>query len=370
MPGAYDLAAYLPLLRNRAIGVVVNHTSQVGNTHLVDTLLNSGITIRAIFSPEHGFMGNAPDGEKINDALYKDSIHIYSLYGKDRKPDPEELAGIEYIVFDIQDVGARFYTYLSTMHAVMEAGAEQNIPVLILDRPNPNGHFVDGPVMDMKFSSFVGLHPVPVVYGMTIGEYAQMINGEGWLNNGIQCDLTIIKCANYDHQTPYNLPIAPSPNLPNQRAVLLYPSLCILEGTTFSVGRGTDIQFQVYGHPSYVNSNIRFTPNPNSGSKYPKHQGKECAGNDLSELSTDTIFKWGKLNLEYLLDAHASLQSQEISFYKESNQFERLWGTDKLREQLSQGFSEEKIRSSWAPDLEKFKAIRAKYLLYDDFKDR
>ena len=251
--GAERTAAYLPLIKDKKVGLVVNQTSTIGKVHLVDSLVRLGIDIQAVFAPEHGFRGEADAGAKITDGKDpKTGVSIISLYGKKRKPGAEDLKGLDWVIFDIQDVGARFYTYISTMHYVMEACAEHNVPFLVLDRPNPNGHYVDGPVRESEYQSFVGMHEIPVVHGMTVGEYAQMVNAEGWLTKGMQCKLKVVTCENYDHKTAYELPIKPSPNLPNIRSIYLYPSLCFFEGTVASVGRGTDTQFQVYGHPDYA----------------------------------------------------------------------------------------------------------------------
>jgi uncharacterized protein YbbC (DUF1343 family) len=365
VPGAYSTSQYFPLIEGKRIGLVVNHTSRIGDVHLVDSLLEANFKVTSIFSPEHGFLGQEADGEKIEDGVYAGNIKIYSLYGQNRKPTAEAMKEVDVMIFDIQDVGARFYTYLSTLHYTMEAAAERDIPFIVLDRPNPNGHYVDGPVMEPENMSFVGLHPVPIVYGMTIGEYAQMINGEGWLKNSISSELTVIKCAGYSHNTRYECPIAPSPNLPNARAIALYPSLCILEGTTFSVGRGTDYQFQIYGHPSYRRGTFEFTPSPNDGSKYPKHDGATCRGVSLISLRVNDILEEGQLNLAYLLDAFHALNGTEIEFYRSGNSFERLWGNGALRGQLERGLTASQIRESWLPKLEHFKTIRAKYLLYN-----
>ena len=259
--GAARIDKYFDLINNKNIALVVNQTSTIGETHLADTLQQLGITIKTIFAPEHGFRGKADAGEKVVDGIdLKTGIPLLSLYGKNKKPKPAQLAGIDVVIFDIQDVGARFYTYISTMHYVMEACAENGVEVLVLDRPNPNGHYVDGPILDPAYQSFVGMHPIPIVHGMTIAEYARMVNGEGWLKAGIQCDLSTIPCENYNHETVYELPIKPSPNLPNNRSIYLYPSLCFFEGTTISVGRGTNTQFQVYGHSDLAIGDYEFTP--------------------------------------------------------------------------------------------------------------
>lgn len=365
IPGAERMKEYMPLLKSKSVAVVVNHTSLVKETHLVDTLLSQGITIKAILAPEHGFKGKADAGEAITDTKYLSNIPVYSLYGAAKKPTVEMLNGIDLIVFDIQDVGARFYTYLSTLHYVLESAAESDIPVVILDRPNPNGHYIDGPVLDMAFKSFVGMHPVPIVYGMTIGEYGKMINGEGWLSNGIHAELTVIPCDNYSHSTDYNLPVAPSPNLPNNRSIQLYPSLCLFEGTTISVGRGTDTQFQVLGHPQWKNTDYQFTPVSSYGSKHPLYENQTCKG--ISFINTDPLElkNKGQLQLEYLVEAYQNISSQGLEFFNKNNFFEKLAGTDELRKQILSGLTVDDIRSSWQSDLEIFKLIRQKYLIYD-----
>jgi uncharacterized protein YbbC (DUF1343 family) len=346
--------------------MVVNQTSTIGERHLVDSLLAAGMVIKKIFAPEHGFRGQADAGEKVSDG--KDAqtgIPIASLYGAKRKPGAEDLAGIDLMIFDIQDVGARFYTYISTMHYIMEACAENNIPMLILDRPNPNGHYVDGPVLDTStYRSFVGMHPIPTVHGMTIGEYAQMVNGEGWLAGDQTCKLTVIPCENYRHDRPYVLPIKPSPNLPNNRSIYLYPSICLFEGTVFSLGRGTTSQFQVIGAPDYPETDFSFTPISRPGAKYPKHENKTCYGLDLTTLDPEQIFAERQLNLSYLLDIYQRYPNKD-DFFLNSDFFEKLAGNNQLRKQLIAGKSEAAIRASWEPALSQFKEMRKKYLLYD-----
>ena len=363
-PAAERTARYLPLLKNKNIAVVVNHSSLVGKRHLVDVLLKQGIKVKKIFAPEHGFRGTADAGAHIkNSRDRKTGLPIVSLYGKHKKPTRADLKNIDLILFDIQDVGVRFYTYLSTLHYVMEAGAEQHIPLLVLDRPNPNGHYVDGPVLKKKYRSFVGLDPVPVVYGMTIGEYAKMLNGERWLENGRQVKLTVIPLTNYTHNSVYYLPVKPSPNLPNDRAVALYPSLAFFEGTEISAGRGTTKPFQLYGAPKYTKRDFSFVPRARAGAKYPKFKGKKCYGVDLSRRSVKSIRAKKQLNLHYLLDAYAHYADKKHFFLK-NGFFERLAGTDTLRKQIIAGASERTIRKSWQKDLERFKKIRKKYLLY------
>jgi uncharacterized protein YbbC (DUF1343 family) len=363
LPGAYVMENYLSLLENKSIGLVVNHTSTVYDRHLLDTLIGSGIRVRRIFSPEHGFRGTADAGAHIKDQVDPTSgIPVISLYGEKRKPGREDLSGIDLIVFDIQDVGARFYTYISTMHHVMSACAEHNIPFMVLDRPNPNGHYVDGPIREKAFTSFVGMHAVPVVYGMTIGEYAQMINGEGWLENGAKCDLKIIPCQNYAHQTMYALPIPPSPNLPNLRSVLLYPSLCFFEGTPLSIGRGTNTQFQVIGHPD-VQGTDTFTPGPAYGAQNPKLNGLLCNGETFTSIPPEQIFQEARINLSHLIKYYRLFPDKE-QFFNKNRWVDKLAGTTTLRQDIIGGKSEEEIRAGWQPGLEAFKKIREKYLLY------
>jgi len=364
--GANILAVYLPMLQHKKVAVVANQTSvifknktQTGYTHLVDSLLNLQINIKKVFAPEHGFRGQADAGEHVANGIdRKTGLPIISLYGKNRKPTPRQLKGIEVVVFDIQDVGVRFYTYISTLNYVMEACAEANIPIIVLDRPNPNGNYVDGHVLELKYKSFVGMNPVPIVYGMTIGEYAQMINGENWLTNGIKCNLTVIKLKNYSHKSVYNLPIKPSPNLPNAKAINLYPSLALFEGTKISCGRGTNLQFQVFGAPFLQKKNysFSFTPQPNKGAKYPKFKGKLSYGLDLRNSKN-----LKQLNLEWLINAYNNTKDKPHFF----NQFfTKLAGTKKLQQQIEQGLSEKTIKKTWRKGLRAFKKVRIKYLLY------
>lgn len=359
--GSERLELYLPLLKNKKVGVVANHTSVVGGVHLVDTLLKSGVEIQKIFSPEHGFRGKADAGAKIDNSTdSRTGLPIISLYGSQKKPSPEHLQGIDALVFDIQDVGVRFYTYISTLHYVMEAAAEARIPVIVLDRPNPNAHYIDGTVLDPALRSFVGMHPVPVVYGMTIGEYAQMINGEGWLANGVECELTIIPCLHYTHSTPYTLPIPPSPNLPNATSVYLYPSLCWFEGTNVSVGRGTSSQFQIYGAPYFSGGDTTFVPTPNLGAKYPKHEGKECRGYSLKNKKKPPT----QIQLQHLIRAYTIAKAEGVDESFFNTFFEKLAGTHRLRQQMMEGLSEEEIRRSWREEIDKFREVRSRYLLY------
>ena len=360
--GAERTDVYLSTLKGKRLGMIVNQTSTIGQKSIVDGLLDLGVDIKKIFSPEHGFRGKADAGEKVNDGKdIKTELPIISLYGKNKKPTKEQFADLDLIVFDIQDVGARFYTYISTLHYVMQTAAEMNLPVLILDRPNPNGHFVDGPILEKEFSSFVGLHPVPIVHGMTVGEYGQMINGEGWLGDNLQCDLSVITCENYTHDTPYVLPIKPSPNLPNNLAIYLYPSLCLFEGTVVSIGRGTDKQFQVAGHPDSGIGFYDFTPEPKPGATNPKHNGKSCKGFDLSLMDHMDGYQWKNITLNLLIKFYEDAKDKE-NFFKPF--FTKLAGTEKLQRQIENGKSEEEIRQTWQADLDAFNQTRSKYLLY------
>ncbi len=373
--GADRISLYLPKLKGKNIAIVANQTSVVNvlqraevnpnimgskivQQHLVDYLHNhNGVNVKKVFAPEHGFRGKKDAAAHVNDETdTKTGLPILSLHGKSKKPSQEQLKGLDAVVFDIQDVGVRFYTYISTLHYVMEACAEANIPVLILDRPNPNGHYIDGPILEPKHSSFVGKHPVPVVYGMTIGEYGQMINGEKWLKGGIQCDLTIVPLENYTHKTQYSLPIKPSPNLPNDKSINLYPSLGFFEGTTINAGRGTEIQFQIYGAPFFKESKFSYTPKANEGAKYPKHKDKLCYGKDLRKTE-----RLNAINLEWLIDAYKQSSKKEDFFGKT---FTIHAGTKKLQQQIEQGVSKQEIRNSWKEGLKKFKKVREKYLLY------
>jgi uncharacterized protein YbbC (DUF1343 family) len=364
IPGAERIATYLPMLKNKRIALVVNQTSMVKENHLVDTLLKLGVDIKTVFAPEHGFRGKADAGEAVGDMKDpRTGLPIVSLYGKKKKPLPEELENVDILIFDIQDVGVRFYTFISTLHYIMEACQENNKPLILLDRPNPNGYFVDGEILNPSYKSFVGMHPVPTVYGMTIGEYAKMINGEGWLTNNVTCDLTIIECKNYTHDTYYDLPVKPSPNLPNIRSVLLYPSICFFEGTTFSLGRGTDKQFQVIGHPKIV-SDFSFTPMPNEGAKEPPLKGQKCFGTDLSLLTTGSIIKAKKINLSYLIDYYNKMKAKDEKFFLDNNFIDKLSGSNHLREQIISGKTEDEIRATWKDGLKKFALVREKYLIY------
>ena len=346
---------YLHHLQNKKVGVVGNQTSMITNTHLVDSLISLGIDLVKVFSPEHGFRGKEDAGAIIEDGIdSKTGIPIFSLHGKNKKPQAEQLQGIDVLVFDIQDVGVRFYTYISTLHYVMEAAAEFGIPVLILDRPNPNGHFVDGPILDTAFRSFVGMHPIPIAHGMTIGEYAKMITGENWIST--RCEIIVIEMENYTHNTNYELPIKPSPNLPNARAVNLYPSLCLFEGTSISIGRGTDYPFQQFGAP-YLKSSYSFIPKSGEGSKYPKHENTECFGTDLRFQDNYLT----AINLNWLIETYKQCPRKEKFF---NNFFDKLAGTDKLKKQIIAGKTAKEIKASWEEGLEEFKKVRRKYLIY------
>ncbi|TDO96575.1 exo-beta-N-acetylmuramidase NamZ domain-containing protein [Flavobacterium sp. 245] len=356
--GADNYEKYLPLLKDKKIGIVTNQTGILSNkTHLVDFLLEKKVAVQTIFAPEHGFRGTADAGEHVVDGKDpKTGLSIISLYGDNKKPKPEQLAGIDIMIFDLQDVGARFYTYISSLHYVMEACAENNVPLIILDRPNPNGSIVDGPLLEKEFTSFVGMHPIPLLHGMTIGEYAQMINGEKWLKNAAQCKLTVIPCLNYNRKMKYSLLAKPSPNLPNDQSINLYASLCLFEGTNVSMGRGTEKQFQIYGSPYLTKTNFNFTPKPNFGAKDPLYNGKECFGEDLTSYP-----KLTKLELKWLIKAYQNT-SDKTKFFNAF--FTKLAGTKKLQQQIESGVSEKDIRESWKKDLEAFQIMRKAYLLY------
>ena len=357
--GAENYNSYLPLLENKKIGIVTNPTGIVENKkHLVDFLLENKVDLQKIYAPEHGFRGTADAGEVIKDGKdIKTNLPIISLYGNNKKPKPEQLENIDIIIFDIQDVGVRFYTYISTLHYVMEACAENNIELLVLDRPNPNVTIIDGPALEMDHKSFVGMHSIPVLHGMTIGEYAKMINGEKWLANGVTCNLTVIPCANYKRDMPYSLPVKPSPNLPNDQSINLYASLCFFEGTNVSVGRGTEKQFQIYGSPFLLKTDFSFIPIPNFGAKEPMHKDILCYGEDLSKIK-----KVNRLELKWLIKAYANTSDKTVFF---NDFFTKLAGTKKLQEQIIEGVSEKEIRKSWEADLNVFKETRKKYLIYN-----
>ena len=367
--GAERTSLYFSKLKGKRIGFVANQTSKIKNDHLVDILLNEGVNIVKVFSPEHGFRGNADAGAKVRDEIdLQTGLPIYSLYGKSRrKPSKEVLKDIDLILFDLQDVGVRFYTYISSMHYVMEACAENSIPLILLDRPNPNGFYVDGPILNPKFKSFVGMHEVPVVHGMTIGEYAKMINGERWLKDSVKCSLEVIPCLNYNHLIKYNLPIPPSPNLPNMRSVYLYPSLCFFEGTNVSIGRGTDIPFQIYGAPYFDSKLFKFTPKSSYGSKYPKYKEIDCFGEDLRTLSLDSLKNINSLNFNWLVKSF-EMSNESLDFFNKNGFFNLLAGTDKIMNLIKGGASGVQIRETYQMELEKFKLIRKKYLIYNDFE--
>ena len=383
--GANQTNTYLPLLKGKRIGIVANQTSVIftkkdsvflvdpettettfekefyHNTHLVDSLLSLKVDIKKVFSPEHGFRGRADAGELVKDDIdTKTNLPLVSLYGKNKKPAKEQLEDLDIVVFDIQDVGVRFYTYISTLHYIMEACAEQGIPVLILDRPNPNGHYIDGPTLEIENKSFLGMHPIPLVHGMTIGEYAQMINGEKWLENDAQCEITIIPIKNYTHNTFYSLPIRPSPNLPNDQSIKLYPSLGLFEGTHVNAGRGTEFQFQRYGAPFLDKKVLTFnyTPIENFGAKYPKHKDKLCYGEDLRHEELNGI-----MTLKWVIRAYQN--SIDKSLFFNTNNFTKHAGTNKLQKQIEAGLSEPEIKATWQEALETFKKTRSKYLIYD-----
>ncbi|MDB5112302.1 MAG: hypothetical protein JWR67_3416 [Mucilaginibacter sp.] len=366
IPAADQTNLYINYLKGKNIGMVVNQTSVIGNrrTVSVDSLLKSGISIKKIFGPEHGFRGDASNGANVNDSTDPATgLPVISLYGKHFKPTPADLQGLNLVIFDIQDVGARFYTYISTLHYVMEACAENNLELLILDRPNPNGYTVDGPVLDTNYRSFVGMHPIPVTHGMTIGEYAQMINGEGWLKNHVKCNLKIIKIANYNHSLSYQLPVNPSPNLNTAQSILLYPSVCLFEGTTLSLGRGTLFPFQVIGHPLLKGKyTYSFTPVSIAGmSEDPPQKNQLCYGIDLKGYNTDKLRSSGKINLTWLIELYKAFPDKAHFF---NAYFTKLAGTETLRKQIEAGKSEKEIRDSWEPALSNFKTMRRKYLLY------
>ena len=358
-------AAYLPHLQGKNVGVVANPTTVVfhkkGYTHLVDSLLSSGIQVKKVFAPEHGFRGTADAGEHVKDGVdTQTGLPIISLYGKNRKPSGEQLSDLDIIVFDIQDVGVRFYTYIATLQLVMEACAENNKPIIVLDRPNPNGHYVDGPTMLKEHTSYLGMNTIPLVYGMTMGEYAQMLNGEGWLESGNKADLTVIPLENYTHQSEYQLPIRPSPNLPNDTSINLYPSLGLFEGTNVNAGRGTEFQFQRYG-ASFMDStkyDLSYVPEPNFGSKYPKEEGKTCYGRDLSHVP-----RMSEVSMEWIIDAYKNTLDKSKFFL--TDRFTKHAGTPLLQQQIEQGMTNDEIKATWQDDLARFKKIREKYLIYD-----
>lgn len=370
--------AYLSLLREKKVALVANHTSRAFDQHLVDYLLDQGISVQKIFAPEHGFRGQASAGEKVDDGRdEKTGLPIISLYGDNRKPSSEQMMGVDVVVFDIQDVGVRFYTYISTLTLVMEAAAEADVKVVVFDRPNPNGYYVEGPILEEEFSSFVGLHPVPIVHGLTIAEYALMVNGEGWLMDDLQADLHVVRTKGYRHDMHYDLPVPPSPNLPNAASVTLYPSLALFEGTPVSIGRGTEMPFQVVGAPWFPDTDsvlrpkerssvqtLMFTPEDKLGAKDPKFEGQRCQGYDLRDYSELTLRGSGEITLQWLIMAY-DLAPTQAEFFTPF--FDLLAGTDMLRKQIVAGTPMNEIQSSWQEDLEPYLRMREKYLLYPDF---
>lgn len=360
--GIDRLHLFLDSLNGKKIAVVGNQTSMVGKQHLVDTLLALKLNVIKVFAPEHGFRGDIDAGEKVHTVTdEKTGLPIISLYGTNKKPQKEQLEDVDIVIYDIQDVGVRFYTYISTLHYVMEACAENGKQLVVLDRPNPNGHYVDGPVREPEFRSFIGMHPVPIVYGMTIGEYAMMINGEGWLDDRMKCKLWVIPCRNYTHKSRYVLPVPPSPNLRSELSITLYPSLCLFEATTVSVGRGTTQPFEVFGHPKFPKGDFSFVPTSVPGAKNPMYENRTCYGVNLNGTINKRKYE---LNLNYLIQAK-DLLGDSIAYIDQVSFFNRLAGTAKLKDQLNAGWTAKEIRETWKPGLEEFKKIRQKYLLYD-----
>jgi len=364
-PGAARFGLYVDSLKGLKVGLVANHASVIGQTHLVDTLINQEVNIIRIFSPEHGFRGNADAGAIVDSYIDQDTqIPVISLYGKKKKPDLKDLKDIDIVLIDLQDVGVRFYTYISTLTYMMQACAEVGIPVKVLDRPNPNGYYIDGPVLDTNFRSFVGLHPVPVVYGLTIGEYGHMVNGEGWLGNGRKCDYTVVPLEGYSRNMICKLPVKPSPNLKSWKSVYLYPSLCFFEGTVVSVGRGTDHPFEAFGHPDIKTGSYSFTPRSVPGaSVHPPFKGQTCYGTNLASFAEANITQHGQLQLDWLIQAYNELSNRHKFF---NSYFSTLAGNALLKQQIEQNIPASEIRMSWKPDLENYKQIRRKYLIYDD----
>jgi uncharacterized protein YbbC (DUF1343 family) len=364
IPGAERFQDYIHMLQGKRVGLVVNHTSTIGRTHLLDTLLSKGINVKAIFAPEHGFRGKADAGDIINNEVdSKTGIRIISLYGEKKKPSKQDIDSIDIMVFDIQDVGVRFYTYINTLQYVMESLASAKKTLVLLDRPNPNGHYIDGPVLDTAYRSFVGFNPVPIVYGMTMGEYAQMVNDEAWIPK--HCELKIVLCEHYDHTTMFEPPIKPSPNLPNLRSILLYPGICMFEGTVMSLGRGTSTPFQVVGNPSYPDKSFSFTPVATEGAKNPPLKDKLCYGVDLSKTNVDSLFALRKMDLSILLQVYQQMKSD--TFFN-AKWFDTLAGGTGFRKAIEAGQDEAQIRAGWTKDLEAFQQKRRQYLLYPDFK--
>ena len=361
--GAERTDRYLPLIEGRRVGIVTNQTGRIGGRHLVDSLHALGIDIAAVFAPEHGFRGEADAGEQV--ASGRDpatGVEVISIYGASRKPRREDIARCDVILFDIQDVGLRYYTYLSSMHYVMESCAEAGVRLVVLDRPNPNGMYVDGPILDTaRYRSFVGMHPIPVVHGMTLGELARMINGEGWLAGGARCELTVIPCEGYRRSDRYRLPVKPSPNLPDMRAVYLYPSLCFFEATPVSVGRGTEFPFCVYGHPR-LEGDFAFTPRSGAGAKNPPQEGRLCRGRDLRGGASDEELIERGIDLSYLVECYRRIG--DAKFF--TPVFEKLMGVDYVRPMIERGCGAAEIKERWAGDTERFKRQRKPYLLYED----
>ncbi|HJZ38930.1 MAG TPA: DUF1343 domain-containing protein [Bacteroidales bacterium] len=363
--GADQTALYLPLLEGKAVGLVANHTTVIGKSHLADSLLRLGVKLVRIFVPEHGFRGDADAGEEIGNSIDgKTGLPLISLYGSAYKPKPADLQGIDIMIYDIQDVGVRFYTYISTLHYLMEACSENGISLLVLDRPNPNGHFVDGPLLDTAFTSFVGMHPIPVVYGMTAGELAGMINGEGWLSGGSTCELQVIPCKGYDHNTFYKLPVNPSPNLNSMEAIYLYPSLCFFEGTIMSLGRGTPFPFRLIGHPDYPGHTFSFVPEATRSNRSPVLKDQVCYGIDLTGIPADSLQSLRSVSLKWLIDIYRHMKKGKFFF---NDYIDKLAGNGELRKQILAGWTEAQIRESWQDDLREFNNRRKKYLLYNDF---
>ncbi len=365
--GASRFDLYLNKIKGKKVALVGNQSSRVGKRHLVDILIDKNVDLVKLFSPEHGFRGEADAGEKVDSGVdNKTGLPIVSLYGKHKKPTWSDFKGIDIVLFDIQDVGARFYTYISTLHYVMEACAEQKKKIIVLDRPNPNGFFVDGPILESNYKSFVGMHPVPIVHGLTIGEYARMINGEKWLGSNEICDLEVVPCKGWDHNKFYKLPIPPSPNLPNMLSVYLYPSLCLFEGTVVSVGRGTDWPFQVAGHPLFNSGKFTFKPESNFGAKQPKLEGKNCLGINFSESGLNIMQNQKQLQLAWFIEFYEVLNLNN-KFFLSNNFINLLSGSDQFKKSILSGDSESQIRESWEPELSNFKITRKQYLLYPDF---
>ncbi len=369
--GAAKFDQYVDGLEGLKVGVVGNQSSMVGSSHLVDTLIAQGVNVVKVFSPEHGFRGKADAGEKVQDGLDSETgLPIISLYGSNKKPKADQLIDLDVLLFDIQDVGARFYTYISTLNYVMEAAAENEKKIIVLDRPNPNGHYVDGPILESKHSSFIGMNPVPVVHGLTIGEYAQMIKGEGWINEAGNLDLDVVACDGWDHNEFYELPIAPSPNLPNMQSVYLYPTLCFFEGTEVSIGRGTDIPFQCVGHPKMevdvLEDLYSFKPAPNEGAKKPKLEGETCYGYDFSQDDIKELREKKMVDLSILQEFYSKLEMGD-SFFLKNNFIDLLAGNSHLKDEIKEGVSMDEIREGWEPALSEFKEMRKQYLLYTDF---